>query len=627
MKRTSSILMVIAILVTSLVPMMTIGISADLTADDYTATTDPTGAVASFVKDDTTYYVTSLEAVFAFGGTEGIDNIDIVAQTITLTSATTVTAKGSFTLDGNGCKITDSSLTGGTLLKIMGTDINTQVTLENLTLELVQKSANVSTFEVGNEVGKNGINNPTPVTVCLKNVTINEKAKAYNTIGVRAGTKLILDNGTVISNTYSAKNTWSSEPIYALFVQSNAIVEMRDGASINGLGVGIYAKSGAEASNIIISGGTVAADGNQAINTVGTATISGGTITATNAKAFVTTNNATISGGTFTGTCALGVEGGTTTVSDGTFIATTEACVNSTKGGNTIINGGYFTTKTSSLLSSASWGWGLLTAGNGTGYKGGTITVNDGIFYYPAGGRIYYAAASSDSASKVTVNSCTIYGSYNVTDGINLGGLPATEEGAAVRTVVDQEGIRFKSTISNNVISKANEAKKAGTAVTYGTVIAPAEYVTAAGLFTMKSLDKANLNVAADKRYVNIVAKDGIQTDASGNVSFCAALVNLNENNYTRDFAAIAYISYETENGTVIIYGGFDADKNVRNMEEVAYAALNDVKGEKETGYATEVSEWYEYNTNEAKWEKKTGTAYSCYSTAQLEAIKKYIAE
>ena len=174
------------------------------------------------------------------------------------------------------------------------------------------------------------------------------------------------------------------------------------------------------------------------------------------------------------------------------------------------------------------------------------------------------------------------------------------------------------------MLDYVDSVKKEGTTPVFGTVIAPADYVDAAGVFTMAALENASLDAAADKRYVNIVAKNGIETDTDGNITLSAALIDIHESNYTRNFAAVAYVSYETENGTMIIYGDYDDSKSSRNIREVAYSALEDVSETAVEGYQTAVTEWYAYE--ESAWVKKTGTAYSCYSKAQLEVIKAYIA-
>ena len=84
-------------------------------------------------------------------------------------------------------------------------------------------------------------------------------------------------------------------------------------------------------------------------------------------------------------------------------------------------------------------------------------------------------------------------------------------------------------------------------------------------------------------------------------------IVNVKAANYTRDFAAIAYACVD---GTYY-YSGFSATNNVRNMAEIAAAALADVKdtADAEAGYIYEVN-----------------GKYSKYTAEQCEALAKYCA-
>ena len=142
------------------------------------------------------------------------------------------------------------------------------------------------------------------------------------------------------------------------------------------------------------------------------------------------------------------------------------------------------------------------------------------------------------------------------------------------------------------------------------------------------------------------MAKDGLN-DEGDYYLINAAMTNIREKNYTRDFVAIAYISYCTAEGkTITIYGSYTEKDNVRNIREVAYCALSDVnkigdmittadgssveltaENFRELGFNM-VTAWYEYDreTGVATYVNDGGVAYSRYSSRQREAMEKYIA-
>ena len=148
------------------------------------------------------------------------------------------------------------------------------------------------------------------------------------------------------------------------------------------------------------------------------------------------------------------------------------------------------------------------------------------------------------------------------------------EGGAAVQvTKPSTAGIRFKSTVSSEFAAYLL-ANYAGAKFTFGTLIAPADYVAAAGGFTIEKLDALGLEIA----YVDIVANETLTGVENGiPKSFSGALVNLRS--YTRAYAAVSYVKVETADETVMIYGAFDSTANARSAQEVAVAAKADANG------------------------------------------------
>ena len=684
MKKTA-ILLVLALLLTALIPYAAVSVVAaepsetlDTNFYAYEYATDDAaiadGAIAKFTRttDSKVFYLKDLPAVFRFGGDaeKGAATIDLIAD-VTLASATVGNiGSRSFTLNGNGHKITDSGLTSGVALSIIGSTASAVVTLHDLLFRLPTTS-NVQTLSVGTN------NSSTPVTVVLSQVDLLAVTVSHEVVAIRNDSKLILEDGTKIKT--EQNNPWNSNGgSVAVIMTANAKLETRNGSSILSKGPAIYSFTNATGTEITINGGSVRSTGvsalttgsgavntivvnggeiissntacitttattsvtvtggvitntagSNALNTVGTATISGGSFTSANGDAIVSTGTTTISGGNILGSSGMTISGGTTTISGGEFRAKTYAAVCATSGGKAIINGGYFTTATPETT--LQYGFGVITSGNGAARTGGNVTINGGTFAYK--NRILFSNTSSDGTGIINVYGGEFIGNKTVFNGngdghtgaISLDSLPQVQTGAAVRTVPASAGIRFTSTIAKSVLDTAESLKKAGTTVQYGTVIAPAEYVTAAGVFTKEALLRADLAAAANKRFVDIPAVNGIETDANGNVTFHAALVDLAAANYARDLAAVAYLSYETENGTVTIYADFNATNNVRNIRAVAYGALADVVEVREAGYETLVNEWYTYT--DGQWVKQTGIRFSCYSAAQLDLIRGYLPE
>lgn len=155
---------------------------------------------------------------------------------------------------------------------------------------------------------------------------------------------------------------------------------------------------------------------------------------------------------------------------------------------------------------------------------------------------------------------------------------PVMVDGAAVELNPDYKdgnynGIRFLSYIPASVAGTLSAG------YTFGTLIAPADYVAAAGGFThakmnaLYSNSSYGLNADTKPAYVDIPAVDTVAVDNAGNIHFSGALVYLKSTNLDRSFAAVAYI--KLADGTYY-YSKFDADLNARTMKDIAKTALTD---------------------------------------------------
>ena len=254
------------------------------------------------------------------------------------------------------------------------------------------------------------------------------------------------------------------------------------------------------------------------------------------------------------------------------------------------------------------FGWSL--GGQNTTVCGGKFT----------GGSCFFAKVKPDSNAKYDEAGSVFYGYAEGKNSINLA--PDVTKGASVR-LDTKSGLRFTSTIDAKAVEYVGSVlAKADTALTFGTVITRASYLKyTGGEFTMAAFDKAG------KNYVNVVAKDGIVKDEKGNVTINAALVDIDADNYTKDFVAISYIKYTNANDEeVYLYAtNVTLAEYARNMEEVALAALADVKKKAEGAYTNAVSEYYVYNVAARKYELYTGTVYSAYTAEQVKALQSYI--
>ena len=140
-------------------------------------------------------------------------------------------------------------------------------------------------------------------------------------------------------------------------------------------------------------------------------------------------------------------------------------------------------------------------------------------------------------------------------------------DGASVRYTLGTTGMRFTAKVYGMDSMEANEDVQS---VKLGMLICPADYIE--DDFTKEALN------AAGKTYLDVVrqvwAPAGTEKLAD---KMNMVISNIKEANYTRDFAARAYatITY-TDGSSQTVYSAFDPEQNVRNVREVAQAALDD---------------------------------------------------
>ena len=362
-----------------------------------------------------------------------------------------------------------------------------------------------------------------------------------------------------------------------------------------------------------------------------------------------------INGGkfTYTGMCVMRVLGGKTkneAGADNTIITATNARLN-VYGGEFVLAAGYDT-----------WWSAVVRCGGGTTY--GSVLITGGTFVNQKAENSAQVIFKNNTCSSLTItggkflanakqtrfvstNGCAdvvLEDGYRPTDSLTNRATSAysgtytydgasykiwtlygatdgkyamtTQPGAQVRMTAGSTGLRFISTITADKVAAAKALAGDKGSVSFGTVIAPLDYVLRADAFTMAALDGALTDVAAGKRYVDIAAVDGLTEDAEGNVKIRAALTNIKAANLTRAFAAVSYVKVVDATGNATYYySEFDAVENVRAIRQVAEAALADTKETQEGAYIYAILD-----------EEGIVVAYSRYSESERAVLKTFVA-
>lgn len=197
---------------------------------------------------------------------------------------------------------------------------------------------------------------------------------------------------------------------------------------------------------------------------------------------------------------------------------------------------------------------------------GASLTI-DGVRYYGA----YGPTKSLTSADYSTLNESLIYTgipsmdlSYTADGELRVGGSIRKSPTLAA-------GLRFVSVIPAAMISAVKEEADEGTAVSFGTIIAPADYVSDGMLLTVSALK------AADKTWLDIKGDIGMETDESGNVTLKAAMTEIKTENLNRDFLSVAYISYVKNGQTVYKYVHQIDERSAYKVATLALQAEGDL--------------------------------------------------
>ena len=151
----------------------------------------------------------------------------------------------------------------------------------------------------------------------------------------------------------------------------------------------------------------------------------------------------------------------------------------------------------------------------------------------------------------------------------------ALTAGASVRIadVNNGGGIRFESKVNTDLYNSLKKTE--GVTVSLGTIIVPEEYRNGLDINfdNFKTASQGGKN--EDKNLCVDIPQTKWQDEANG--IYTAALINLKEANYKKQFAARGYMKVTYADGhSVYYYSDFDKDGNVRSIQTVAIAALAD---------------------------------------------------
>ena len=443
--------------------------------------------------------------------------------------------------------------------------------------------------------------NSTTGTINISNSQITTSGYGYAITTQNSSTGVVV--------TIKDSQITTNGPVNTLYTGETA---QKDGAAIH------MGNSASANNTLTITGSTITSTSNQAILLEGKTAV---VMTNSTARVLTDTNNAIASGDT------------------------TNAVIYSSRDNSIVLNNSVLDASQADMRRAIYVPAGTTITATDSTFRGSTTsgtcpvikgTVANMTFYGAntvSGGTLTLEGAGwaiEDRGSAVTNEDTTVTTFYHVT----YGDAEATSivlgidmlDGAAVRCVEDSSGIRFISKLEGTegwaqvkqVSTKVGDAD----ATTVTTITNMDDAVKGTIIFKNSDLT-AYLAANSGKTVYDFIAaakggaykiaditatSNGTHID-NGDTYLFAALVNLND--YTMDFGAVSYVEYAGQR----IYSAFDADNNVRNIQEVATAAYNDYEAEENT-----VKDGYLY------YNYVEGEGYSCYSDAQRAILEGFLA-
>ncbi len=499
---------------------------------------------------------------------EAIDAITADGATVTLQKDAAQTAPSldvayTYTIDGNGKTLTSTpykhNASGGTANNTLFHICNGKPTVKNLTLKPASKPSTIIYIQNanGSDAASVALTN-----ITLENIIFNQAADA-STHGIILNQPATLTIQGASTHIEGVSND-------AVRVQENAlrsVITINDGTFKPSA---VIARSLTSGVKFIINGGNFTT-GNFLIyfEKAGTAgrrssvTVNGGSFHFTNATSKILFN----------------MKGNYTDV---IFPTGSKAVV--WANASTNIFG-----MTAGNNSSLTLAGGIFVLGTATQFIDGKVptTMNAATVLFTATDA--NGEFSVDPNTKFTVNNSTpkikfggaLYNFYMCTS-TNASADIVTEDttGASIRfgETDATSGIRFTSHLSESIITLAKATLNEGKTVSYGTLIAPADYVAAAGAFTREALDAKFGSVNGIKGgksiYADVPAVNSLRDNDFDGVyeSFSAALLNIKAENISRPFAAVAYVVIDG----ITYYSSYNTADRARSIRQIAFELIDD---------------------------------------------------
>ncbi len=151
--------------------------------------------------------------------------------------------------------------------------------------------------------------------------------------------------------------------------------------------------------------------------------------------------------------------------------------------------------------------------------------------------------------------------------------MPIMADRASICLLTDHAGLVFRTYVPQNLVDHIEKMKDAGTAASYGTLVAPKTYVDGSGTpFTAERLDAALVGTGGYRR----LAADDVTTHGAGGLSFTAALTDIPVRDYSLTYAAVGYVEYTMGGRRQCLYTAYNAERHAWDLLSVAAEAPAD---------------------------------------------------
>lgn len=223
--------------------------------------------------------------------------------------------------------------------------------------------------------------------------------------------------------------------------------------------------------------------------------------------------------------------------------------------------------------------------------------ANNKVYAYVNGTETGVANIKTDLTGYMGIgatNASLMYFKADVSDAFSV---IEMQKGAYLKanTTLENSGIRFATIIDKGWYDE-KQADATVSAITYGTLIVPTDYLSEVGNFTIEGLE------ASGKNYINAVVSNGFTNEDTatedGYYQFMGGIKNILPANYTRNFSAVGYVTVTYNSGadTETFYSAYSEVDHSRNIYQLADRTYADrTNGETET---------YKYQLNDGTWAK-----------------------